>query len=98
MTMTVKTATAWIDADSDDQFTAKGQSSINGVKTGAYFGAIIPTVPTVETAFNAWLVARAEAVNGGKIEILNKNIKRVELGAMFRLWATFITTTSNGDM
>ena len=96
--MIVKAAIGFLKSDSDDALVSNVQSAITGLTGNAVFQTPAPTLPTITSGLTAFMVAMADAVNGGTEMTSIKYTRRTELASLMRQLASYVTLTSDGDM
>lgn len=57
-----------------------------------------PTLAAVQTAFDSYKVAAADAVQGGKQNTAIRDSRRGELVGLLRQLASYVSATANGDL
>ncbi len=96
--MIVKTAIGFLRTNPDGQLIIDVQAIISGLTNNPDFPSPTPTIAAVSSALDAFTVAKAEAVKGGKEATALKRAARAELVALLRQLANYITDTSDGDL
>ncbi|MEA3186749.1 MAG: hypothetical protein QOD99_579 [Chthoniobacter sp.] len=62
------------------------------------FPSPTPALNVVETSFDAYTVAAADAVKGGVEATAIRNARRAELSSLLRQLANYVSATANGDL
>ena len=96
--MNVKTAIGFLLNDGQAPFTEKVTTLLESLKNNANYPDPTPTLAVVQTAFDAYKVATAEAAQGGVNNTANRNAKRAELVALLRQLASYVNASANGDL
>jgi hypothetical protein len=96
--MNVKPAIGFLTKDGEDSFTTKVAALLEWMTNNDNYPTPTPTLKTVDTAFNAYKVATAEAVQGGKEKTAIRNARRAELVSLLRQLANYVSATANGDL
>ena len=97
--MVVKAAISFLREDTDADFIVNVGTALDG--TGAETGTFpnpVPPINTVKTALDDFVVAKGEAVKGGKQATAVKKAKRAIVVSLMRQLANYVTDTSDGDM
>ena len=96
--MIVKAAIGFLSSYSDAQLITTVRALVEGLTNNANFPAPTPKLDIVTTALDAFVVAVADAANGGKELTSMKNAKRRELASVVRQLASYVTITSDGNL
>jgi hypothetical protein len=96
--MNVKPAIGFLTKDGDPSFTDKVTTILEWMKNNPKYPTPSPTLAVVQTAFDAYKVASADAAQGGVGNTAIRNARRAELVSLLRQLANYISATANGDM
>ena len=96
--MVVKPAIGFLTVSSDALLVTGAQTIVTAMTTNPDYPTPTPTLATVTTALNAFIVAIANAADGGKEETAIKNAKRAELTSLLRQLASYVGVTCGNDM
>lgn len=96
--MNVKPAIGFLTKDSEATFTEKVTTLLEWMNANPNYTTPLPTLTVVQTAFDAYKVATANAAQGGVENIAIRNARRAELVALLRQLANYVSATANGDL
>lgn len=96
--MNIKPAISFLTKDGEASFTEKVSTILEHLKNNPNYPTPTPALPAVETAFAAYKVATAEAVQGGVENTAIRDAKRAELTGLLRQLASYVNGTANGDL
>jgi hypothetical protein len=96
--MNVKPAIGFLTKDGEAPFTDKVTTILEWMKNNPKYPTPSPTLAVVQTAFDAYKVATADAAQGGKENTAIRNARRAELVSLLRQLANYVSATANGDM
>ncbi len=97
--MIVKAAISFLRKDSDGQFIVDVGGALDGIEANKVdFATPVPPLATIRTALDDFVVAREEAVKGGKQATAMKNAKRAAVVSLMKQLANYVTDTSDGDL
>ena len=96
--MNVKPAIGFLTKDGEAPFTDKVTTILSWMTGNEKYKTPSPTLEVVQTAFDAYKVATAEAAQGGKENTAVRNARRAELISLLRQLANYVSATANGDM
>ena len=96
--MNVKPAIGFLTKDGEAPFTEKVTTILEWMKNNPKYPTPAPTLAAVQTAFDAYKVATADAAQGGKDHIAVRDARRAELVSLLRQLANYVSSTANGDM
>ena len=96
--MNVKPSIQFLTKDGEAPFTAKVATLLEWLTDNEKYPTPTPALTVVQTAFDAYKVATAEAAQGGKEKIAARNARRAELVSLLRQLANYVSSTANGDL
>jgi hypothetical protein len=96
--MNVKPAIGFLTKDGEAPFTDKVTTILEWMKDNPKYPTPSPTLAVVQTAFDAYKVATADAAQGGVENTAIRNARRAELVSLLRQLANYISATANGDI
>ena len=96
--MNVKPAIGFLIKDGQAPFTDKVTAILQWMTDNPKFPTPTPPLATVQTAFDAYKVATADAVQGGVENTAIRNARRDELVSQLRQIASYVSAVSNGNM
>ena len=96
--MNIKPAIGFLTADGQAPFAEKVTTILEHLKINAHYPAPTPTLAVVQTAFDTYKVAAAEAVQGGRDNTAIRNSRRAELVAVLRQLASYVNGTANENL
>jgi hypothetical protein len=96
--MNVKPSIGFLTVDGEAPFTDKTTTILEWMKNNPKYPTPLPTLAVVQTAFDAYKVATADAAQGGKENIAIRNARRAELVSLLRQLANYVSATADGDM
>jgi hypothetical protein len=96
--MIVKAAIKFLLTYSDAQLITTVRGLVEGITNNANFPSPTPKLDLVTTALDAFVVAVADAANGGKELTAMKDAKRRELVSVVRQLASYVTIAADGDL
>ena len=96
--MIVKPAIGFLTISSDALLVTGAQTVVTAMTNNPDYPTPTPTLATVTTALNAFIVAVANAAEGGKEQTAIKIAKRAELVSLLRQLASYVGVTCGGDM
>jgi len=96
--MNVKPAIGFLTKDGEAPFTDKVTTILKWMTGNDKYKTPSPTLDVVQTAFDAYKVATADASQGGKENTAIRDARRAELVALLRQLANYVSATANGDM
>ena len=95
--MNVKPAIGFLTKDGEAPFTDKVTTILEWMKNNPKYTTPSPTLAVVQTAFDAYKVAAADAAQGGVENTAIRNARRAELVSLLRQLANYVSATANGD-
>jgi hypothetical protein len=95
--MNTKPSIGFLTKDGQAPFTDKVTAILQKMTGNAAYPSPLPTLATVETAFDAYKVAAANAVKGGVQATLARDARRSELVSLLWQLASYVSATANGD-
>ena len=98
MIKNVKPAIGFLTKDGEASFTSKTAAVLEWMTDNENYPTPTPALKAVQTAFDAYTVATAEAVQGGKEKTAARNARRAELVSLLRQLANYVSSTANGDL
>jgi hypothetical protein len=96
--MNVKPSIGFLTKDGEASFTNRVAALLEWMTDNENYPTPTPTLKTVDTAFSAYKVATAEAVQGGKEKTAARDARRAELVSLLRQLANYVSATANGDL
>ncbi len=96
--MTVKPSIGFLTKDGQPLFTDKVTTLLKWTGNNPNYPTPIPALTVVQTAFDAYKVATADAAQGGKENTAIRNARRNELVSLLRQLANYVSATANGDL
>jgi hypothetical protein len=96
--MNVKPSIGFLTKDGQASFTNRVAALLEWMTDNENYPAPTPALKTVDTAFSAYKVATAEAVQGGKEKTAARDARRAELVSLLRQLANYVSATANGDL
>jgi hypothetical protein len=87
----------WLTKDGEELFSGKADAGIKAMTGNSNFTALASAVAACQTAYNTYLVAKADAMEGGKAETAARNARRNELVALLRALLSNVNAIANGD-
>ncbi len=96
--MNVKPAIGFLLADGQAPFTDKVTAILQWMTGNANYPSPTPPLATVQTSFDAYKTAAADAAQGGVQNTAVRNARRSELVALLRQLANYVSSTANGNM
>lgn len=96
--MNVKPAIGFLIKDGQAPFTDKVAAILQWMTNNPNYPTPTPPLATVQTAFDAYKVATADAAQGGTENTAIRNARRDELVALLRQLANYVSATANGNM
>ena len=96
--MNVKPAIGFLLADGQAPFTGKVRAILQQMAGNPNYPAPTPPLATVQTAFDAYKVATADAAQGGVQNTAIRNARRNELVALLRQLANYVSAVANGNL
>lgn len=96
--MNVKPAIGFLTKDGDAPFTDKVTTILEWMTGNPKYATPSPTLAVVQTAFNAYKVATAEAAQGGVANTTIRDARRAELVSLLRQLANYVSATADGDL
>ena len=96
--MNVKPAIGFLTKDGEASFTDKVTTLLEWMKNNPKYTTPSPTLNVVQTAFDAYKLATAEAAQGGVANTAARDARRAELVALLRQLANYVSATANGDL
>jgi len=96
--MNVKPAIGFLMKDGQAPFTDKVTAILQWMTDNPNYPTPTPPLATVQTAFDAYKVATADAAQGGTENTAIRNARRAELVSLLRQLANYVSATSNGNM
>src|SRR5438874_2913642 len=96
--MNVKPAIGSFTKDGEAPFTDKVTTLLEWMKLNPNYTTPSPTLTVVQTAFDAYKVATANATQGGVENTAIRNARRAELVALLHQLASYVSATANGNL
>ena len=96
--MIAKPAIGFLSKDGEAPFTEKVSTILEHLKNNPAYPSPTPTLAAVQTAFEAFKVATAEAAQGGVQNTAARDARRAELVALLRQLSSYVNGTANGDL
>jgi len=96
--MNVKPSIGFFTKDGEAPFTDKVTTILEWMNTNPKYPTPSPTLTVVQTAFDAYKVATANAAQGGVENTAIRDARRAELVALLRQLANYVSATANGDL
>jgi hypothetical protein len=96
--MVVKAAILWLNNDSDIKVAQDTDTILAALKDNENFPTPTPTLALITTTLTEFRAAMADAAKGGREATAVKNAKRASLVSLMRGLASYLTTTSGGDL
>ena len=96
--MNVKPAIGFLTKDGQAPFTDKVTAILQWMANNPAYPTPLPTLALVQTAFDAYKVAAADAVQGGVQNTAIRDARRAELVSLLRQLAAYVSATANGDL
>src|SRR2546430_286620 len=96
--MNIKPAIGFLTKDGEAPFTEKVSALLAWMTANPKYPTPSPTLAVVQTAFDAYKVATAEAAQGGVANTAVRDARRTELVALLRQLANYVSATANGDL
>jgi hypothetical protein len=96
--MNVKPSIGFLTKDGQASFTDKVTTILQWMTGNANYPTPSPTLTVVQTAFNAYKVATADASQGGVENTAIRDARRAELVSLLRQLANYVGATANGDL
>ena len=96
--MIVKPSISFLTNDSDALLITATGSIITAMTGNTNYATPLPTLAVVQTAWDAFIAALADAASGGLTLTAIKNDKRAELVAWLRQLASYVQVTCKGDL
>lgn len=91
-------AYGWLTKDGEDPFSAKVDKGIQGMTGNPNFTTLAPAVTAIETAYNTYLIAKANAVQGGVEATAIRDARRADLSDLLRPLLSNVNAIANGDI
>ena len=96
--MNIKPAIGFLTSDGQALFAEKVTTILEHLKNNPHFPTPTPTLAVVQTAFDTYKVAAAEAVQGGRDNTAIRNSRRAELVALLRQLASYVNGTASENL
>jgi hypothetical protein len=96
--MNVKPSIGFFTKDGNPVFTDKVTTVLEWMTANPHFATPSPTLPIVQTSFDGYKAATAEAAQGGVENTAIRNARRTELVSLLRPLANYVSSTANGDL
>jgi hypothetical protein len=96
--MNVKPSIGFLTKDGEAPFTEKVTALLEWMTNNTKYPTPTPALNVIQTAFDAYKVATADAVNGGKENTAIRDARRAELVSLLRQLASYVSATANGDL
>lgn len=96
--MNIKPAIGFLNRDGEAPFTNKVTIILESLNGNSVYPNPTPALAVVEAAFEAYKLAAAEAAQGGRKNIAERDARRAELVAVLRQLSSYVEGTANGDM
>ncbi|HEY5075164.1 MAG TPA: hypothetical protein VII34_10760 [Pyrinomonadaceae bacterium] len=96
--MNVKPSIGFLTKDGEAPFTDKVTTLLEWMTNNTKYPTPTPALTVVQTAFDAYKVATADAAQGGKENTAIRNARRAELVSLLRQLANYVDATANGDL
>jgi hypothetical protein len=96
--MNVKPAIGFLTKDGQGSFTDKVTAVLQWMTNNPSYPNPAPALGTVQTAFDTYKVATADASQGGKQNTAVRNARREELNGLLRQLASYVSATANGNL
>jgi len=94
----VKPSIGFLTKDGEDSFTSKTAILLEWMTNNTKYPTPTPALNVVQTAFDAYKLAKADAAQGGKEKTAARNARRAELASLLRQLANYVSSTANGDL
>ncbi len=91
-------AYGWLTSGREAQLEPNVQAVITALKDNPHFPDPVPPLAQAETHLAAYVHARAQAKDGGRLATAAKNAARAELVSTMRELGAYIQQTSGGDL
>lgn len=88
----------WLSKDTEDSFSAKVDAGLKAMVGNKYFPTLVEQVAACETAYDAYLIAKANAALGGTDLISLRKTARAALVALLRALLSNINAIAIGDI
>lgn len=96
--MNVKPAIGFLTKDGQGPFTDKVTAVLQWMTNNPSYPTPVPELAVVQAAFAAYTVATADAAQGGKQNTAVRDARRVEVVALLRQLASYVSATANGNL
>lgn len=96
--MNIKVAIGFLTKDGEAPFTDKVTTILQWMDNNDNFPTPTPSLAVVQTGFDAYKVAAADAAQGGKENTAIRDARRAELVALLRQLASYASATANGNL
>jgi hypothetical protein len=96
--MNVKPAIGFLTKDGEAPFTEKVATLLGWMTNNTKYPTPTPALNVIQTAFDAYKVATADAALGGKENTAIRDARRAELVSLLRQLANYVSATANGDL
>ena len=98
MITNVKPSIGFLTKDGEDSFTSKTATLLEWMTNNTKYPTPTPALNVIQTAFDAYKLAVAEAAQGGREKTAARNARRAELASLLRQLANYVSSTANGDL
>ena len=96
--MNVKPAIGFLTKDGEAPFTEKVATVLSWMTKNPNYPTPSPDLAMVQTAFDAYKAATAEAAQGGKENTAIRDARRADLVSLLRQLGSYVSATANGDL
>lgn len=96
--MITKPAIGFLTKDGQGSFTDKVTAILQWMTDNPSYPNPLPALGSVQTAFDSYKVATADAAQGGKQNTAVRNARRQELTGLLRQLASYVSATANGNL
>lgn len=93
-----QTTFGWLTKDNEDMFSGKVGAGLNATDGNTYFTSLAAAVTACRTSFDAYLIAKSNASQGGIDLIGLRNTARAELVTLLRSLLSNINGIANGNL
>lgn len=95
--MTNSTLFGWLTKYGEEPFSGTVDAGLQGTDGNPNYTALAAAVTAAKAAYNTYLIAKADAIEGGKEETTARNARRAELVVLLRALLSNINAIANGD-
>ena len=96
--MNVKPSIGFLTKDGEAPFTEKVATVLEWMTNNTKYPTPAPALNVIQTAFDAYKVATADASQGGKENTAIRDARRAELVSLLRQLGNYVSATANGDL